>query len=137
MQCDKDKDNQTETVSILLRDKPLSIIQGYIVGEWDLNYAYGGIFTHKAIDQENSYMILSPDHIIIGNMYGISVDTTIVWVRAKTLFGDSTYLLSYSWSGYLWPEYRIVDQIKSDTLIIKDNGDDGFAYYYTKQEKVR
>jgi hypothetical protein len=116
-----------------LYDQPLNVIQSYIKGKWRLQYIYGGLLAKKHIDSYNSYLILSSDHITRGNdSTGVIVDTTIVWVRAKVWGNDSTYLLSYSWRGYNWPEYYIIDQIKDDTLIIKDYVDDGFNYYYTK-----
>jgi hypothetical protein len=127
--CRKNK----ETLSIILYDKPLNVIQTYIKGNWKLKYAYGGLSTHKYIDKYNSYMILSPDHIILGNdSTGIVVDTNIVWIRSMARYEDSTYILSYSWSGYLWPEHYLVDQIKSDTLIIIDYVNDGYSYFYIK-----
>jgi hypothetical protein len=132
--CEKDEESDKQSVSITLHDKSLSIIQNYTTGNWELQYAYGGLSAHKVTDLHNSYMNLTPEHIIMGNdLYGIVVDTTVIWVREKTGFSDSTYLLSYTRSGYSSPEYYIVDQIKDDTLIIADyNISDGFYYYYTK-----
>jgi hypothetical protein len=130
--CEKDR-KPIPPVNITLWDKPLSVIQSYIKGKWMLQYAYGGLSTHKYFDLHNSYMILSPNHIVLGNdSLRVVVDTTILWVRTDIGSNDFTYLLSYSWSGYLWPEYYIVNQIKNDTLIIRDYENDGFDYYYTK-----
>jgi hypothetical protein len=78
-------------------------------------------------------MFLTPNHIILGNdSLGVVVDTTIIWVRAEIANNEFTYLLGYSRLDYPWPEYDIVSQIKNDTLIIRDNLDDGYDYYYTK-----
>ena len=78
-------------------------------------------------------MILSPEHIIIGNdSTGVVVDSSIIWIKTYIGSNDYTYLLSYSWSGYLWPEHEIIDQIKNDTLIVRDYVSDGYSYYYTK-----
>jgi len=127
--CQKDR----QIITLPLHDKSLPIIQSYIKGKWKLQYVYGGLIERKYADKDHSYMILTPYHIIIGNAStGVVVDTTIVWERAKARYDDSTYLLTYSWSGYLWPEHYLVDQIKNDTLIIIDDVDDGFSYYYTK-----
>jgi hypothetical protein len=124
VRCEKEK----QSANITLYDKPLPVIQYYITGKWKLEYAYGGLCAGKYIDIYNSYMILSPDHIIAGNdSFGAVVNTNIVWVRAKTLYNFSTYLLNYSSS-----EYKIVYQIKNDTLVILDNADDGYSYFYTK-----
>ena len=124
---------KSNPTNIILYNKPLDTIQHYIQGKWKLQYSYGGISVHKEIDTHNSYMILSPTHITMGNdLTGIVVDTTIVWVKADIGNRDSTYLLSYSWSGYLWPEYNIVDQLKYDTLILRQYVDDGLEFFYKK-----
>ena len=80
-------------------------------------------------------MILSPNRIVSGNdSAGVVVDTTIVWKRDKSIFNDSTYLLTFSYSpGYAFPYVYIVDRIYNDTLVLIDNAyDPGYAYY-TKQ----
>jgi len=132
--CEKEEESEKQSVNITLHNKKLSIIQNYTTGNWKLQYAYGGLSAHKVVDTHNSYMNLTPEHIIMGNdLYGVVVDTTVLWVREKIGFSDSTYLLSYTRSGHSSPEYYIVDQIKEDTLIIADyNISDGFYYYYTK-----
>ena len=111
------KDNQpTQPITITLWDKPLFEIQSYITGNWKMQYSIGGISVHKEIEKNNSYMLLKPDHIVIGNdPVGIVVDTSIVWVKTDIGTNEFTYLLSYSWSGYLWPEHYVVEQIKNDT----------------------
>ena len=110
--------------NIILYDKPLSVIQSCIKGKWRLHYIYGGFSPSKIIDKYNSYMILSPDHITKGNdAQGIFVDTKISWIWSEYPHG---YLF-----GYL-SEYYMVLEIKNDTLIIRDNLDDGDKYYYTK-----
>lgn len=45
---------------------------------------------------------------------------------------EYAYLIDFSLSGYLWEKYQIVDQIKNGILIIKENGYDGYGYYYIK-----
>lgn len=129
--CHKDKNE--EYISISLRDKTLPIIQTYITGRWKLDYMFGGLISKKYIDTLDTYMILNPQHIIIGDkMNNVIIDTSIVWLRTKTVFNDTTYLLCYSWYGYPWPETKIVDQIKVDTLILLDNANDGFSYFFSK-----
>ena len=124
---------ENEPINIVLWDKPLSVIQDYITGNWKLQYATGGLIYHKYIERHNSYMFLTPNHIILGNdSLGVVVDTTIIWVRAEIANNEFTYLLGYSRLDYPWPEYDIVSQIKNDTLIIRDNLDDGYDNYYTK-----
>ena len=119
--------------NIILNNQPLPIIKKYINGKWKLEYMYGGFSSHKEIETHHSYMIINSDHIIMGDdSRGIVVDTAIIWEREKDVYNKYTYLMSFSWYGYLWPEYQIVDRIKNDTLIIKEDGFDGYDYYYTK-----
>lgn len=126
-------DNEELLHNIVLYNQPLSTIQKYITGKWKLEYTYGGISVHKYISTHNSYMILNPNHIIIGNdSTGIAVNSSITWVKTDIGSNNFTYLLSYSWSGYQWPEHEIISQIKNDTLVIRDYVSDGYDYYYTK-----
>jgi hypothetical protein len=128
--CSREKG--PEHINIILWDKPLSVIQDYITGKWRLDYALGGLITHKYIDTINTYVIYSPDHIIIGDdLRGTVVDTTLIWTRVK-IQNDSFYIYSYPYTGVIPPIHKIVDQIKNDTLIIRDYADDGFVYYHTK-----
>lgn len=127
------KTDEITPTNIVLYNKPLKTMQQYIQGKWKLQYAYGGFSTHKYTAVDDSYMILSPNHITMGNSSkGVVVDTTIVWTKTDIGTNDFTYLLSYSWAGYPWPEYYVVDQIKNDTLIIREYVNDGYDYYYTK-----
>jgi hypothetical protein len=131
--CEKRDTQLVHPITLTLYDKPLCVIQSCITGNWKLQYGYGGLITHKYIDTLNSYMILCPNHIILGNdTQGVVVDTNIVWVRSDIGSNDFTYLLSFTWSGYPWPWYYIVSEIKNDTLIIRDDIDDGYSYYYFK-----
>ena len=123
-----EKDNEELLHNITLHDKPLPVIQKYITGKWRLQYAFGGLWAHKVINTNNSYMILSPDHITKGNDSGIIVDTTLVWVKTEIGTNDFTYLFSYPPSSISY----IVDQIKNDTLVITQYLSDGFTFYYTK-----
>jgi len=130
--CKKEQEQKTEPINIILRDKPLSVIEEYISGKWKLNYAYGGFITQKYIDTFNSYVIFSPGHIIYGDdLRGIYIDTTIIWERVKINF-DSIYIFTYPYSGDNPPMHQIIDQIKYDTLIILDYAADGFTYFHTK-----
>ncbi len=132
--CEKDHESDQENVNITLYDKPLSVIQQYITGNWKLQYQIGGIAGGKYVDEYNSFMNLTPNHIIMGNdLYGVVVDTITVWKRSLVGTNEYTYLLGYPNSGWQSPKYYIVNQIKNDTLIIIDyNISDGFNYYYTK-----
>ncbi len=126
--CRKEKIKPQQKATITLYDKPLSVIQHYITGNWNLQYAVGGIAGFKYVDTINSYWDLTLNHIIAGNdLSGVYVDTTIVWTP-WTIANEKTYLLSYPSS----PNYYIVVQKKNDTLIIRDYVDDGYSYYFTE-----
>ena len=78
-------------------------------------------------------MIITGDHIVAGNDLRVTLDTIIVWKRDRDIFQDSTYLLSYRDSkSYAFPIYKVVDQIRNDTLVLIDDASDAFYYYYTK-----
>ena len=130
-QCNK----QHRPLNITLHDKPLRVIQSYTQGTWKFQYAYGGISPMKYPSKDNAYMILQPNRIIIGNdSAGVIIDTVIVWKRARDIFNDSTYLLTYSYSrGYAFPGSYIVDRILNDTLELIDDAYDPLYYYYTKR----
>ena len=132
--CEKEHENEQQNVNITLYDKPLDVIQHYINGNWKLQYQIGGIAGSKYVDKYNSYINLTPDHIIMENdLYGAVIDTTIVWKRILLEANVYTYLMGYPHPGSQYPTYFIIGQIKNDTLIITDyNVSDGFTYYYSK-----
>jgi hypothetical protein len=108
--------------NIILYDKPLSLIQSCINGKWRLHYTSGGVSYRKIIAKYNYYMVLSPDHIILGNdSLGVFVDAKVNWALI-----NSAYRFSYG--SY----YETPIEIKNDTLIIMDYLDDGFRHCYTK-----
>ncbi len=125
--CEKDHESEQLLHNITLYDKPLSVIQKYITGKWKLQYAFGGLWAHKVINTDNSYMILSPNHIIKGNdSRGVFVDSRIEWINKY-----DTYLLNYSYSEGVHFAY-IIERIKNDTLMLTEDAGDGFTYFYTK-----
>jgi hypothetical protein len=127
--CKKEDEGEQQNVNITLYNQPLSVIQKYITGNWKLQYSFGGLAAHKTINTDNYYMILSPDHIIEGSdSEGVYLDDPINWIKTKVGTDEFTYLLSYPSSSISY----IIVEIKNDTLVIRDNLDDGFSYYYTK-----
>ncbi len=127
--CEKDPESEPLLHDITLSDKPLSVIQKYITGDWKLQYQIGGIAGGKYLDESNSYMILSPNHITKGDdSKGVFVDEDIDWIKTEIGTNEFTYLMSYPPS----PISYIVIGIKTDTLVIRDYLSDGFTYYYTK-----
>lgn len=132
--CKKEHESVQQNVNITLYDQPLSVIQKYISGNWKLQYQIGGIAGSKYIDSHNSYMSLTPDHIIFGDdLQGVIIDTTIVWKQDLNGINE-TYLMGIPHPGWSTPMYFIVNEIKNDTLIIIDyNIIDGYTHYYTKR----
>uniref|UniRef100_UPI003217ED84 hypothetical protein n=1 Tax=uncultured Draconibacterium sp. TaxID=1573823 RepID=UPI003217ED84 len=132
--CDDKDESEPLLHNITLYDKPLSVIQQYITGDWKLQYQIGGIAGSKYIDESNSYMNLTQNHIIVGNdLYEVVIDTSIVWKRELIREDEYSYLMGYPNPGWQSPTYFIINQIKNDTLIIIDyNVSDGFTYYYTR-----
>ncbi|MCF6332545.1 MAG: hypothetical protein L3J11_04595 [Draconibacterium sp.] len=125
--CERDHESEQLLHNITLSDKPLSVIQKYITGDWKLQYAFGGLLAHKVTDTVNSYMILSPNYIIKGNdSRGVFVDSSIEWI-----YKYDTYLLDYSYSEGVHFAY-IIERIKNDTLMLTEDAGDGFTYFYTK-----
>lgn len=129
--CDK----EDPKINIILRDKPLEVIQSYVQGKWILNKITGGICTTcGAPIKNNPYMIISDNQIVLGNDVGIVVDTVIVWQKISYPSGnDSTYLLSYQAEKYYaFPINYIVDRIENNDLILIDYSSDPFYYFYSK-----
>jgi len=122
-------------VNITLHDKPLSTIQSYIAGKWNLKYVRGGVVYRTYPAKYNEYMTLSTKRSVFGNdSTGVVLDTEIIWKREQGIFYDSTYLLTYYYpAGYgPFPIAYIVDGIYDDTLKLIDNASDPFYYYYIK-----
>lgn len=120
-------------LNITLYDKPLFIIQSFIIGKWKLEYVQGGIAVMKYPARNNTYMTLKPNHITIRNdSLGIVADTTIIWEKGMSIQGSPTFFLSYHRYGtYTYPKY-VVEQIFNDTLVLSDNSYDGFGYFYSR-----
>ena len=125
--CSKDNPIILQS-SIILHDKPLSVIEAYVNRKWKFQYARGGIAGMTIYDKYNSYMKLYPSHIILGNdSLGVYLNTPIKWIKEQYDWGKGyVYILKFNYNSFAF------DQIKNDTLIIHDYYiSDGFTYYYT------
>ena len=126
--CIDEKEKETEPINIVLYDKPLSVIQDYIAGKWNLDSFSGGIMGGTYVDTTNLYVIFSTDHIIIGDdIRGIVVDTTLFWRKMK-ISDDSIYVYSHPGSSI----YTIVNEIRNSNLITRDYLMDGYMYTYSR-----
>lgn len=118
--------------NITLNNKPLSVIQSYIKGKWQLEYETGGFCGCVSTPKDSFflYTILSPNKIIFKNSEEITIDTTINWEYIN-FFGESTYVMNFfSPSGV--PFNFAAKGIFNDTLILYQPGPDGESFYYTK-----
>lgn len=121
----------------MLYNKPLSVIQENIQGNWKLEYEKGG-FCSTCINYFNnvSYLWQFNTDNKIKRIYNDSVftDTTIKWIRDLGIYtnGDSTYIMNfYDKRGY--PYNYIVDEIYNDTLILHDAyAVDAVFYHFIK-----
>ncbi|MBS1557544.1 MAG: hypothetical protein JST69_02355 [Bacteroidetes bacterium] len=121
-------------LNVTLFDKPLGVIKSYAQGKWKLQKVTGGLAGKTYPSTNNAYMIINEDHITIGDNTGIQVDMVIVWRRAKDIFNDSTYLLSYrAHRLYAFSFYLIVSSIQNNDLVLIDNAYDPFYYYYSRK----
>lgn len=126
--CSKEKEKETEPINIILYNKSLSVIQEYIEGKWNLDYASGGIMGATYVDTINSYIIFSSDHITIGDdIRGIITDTTLIWKKVK-IQEDSINVYIHPGTSI----YTIVIEIKNSNLITSDYLADGFMYSYSR-----
>jgi hypothetical protein len=123
----------TPGLNITLYDKPLSVIESYINGKWNLRYLQGGLAL-QTIQQSDYFWEFRNGNRIKVNVYDVTItDTVINWVRDAGLLinGDSTYLLELPDNRTL-PGVYVVDGIFNDTLVLHDNAVDGFYYHFTR-----
>lgn len=128
--CKKDGNK----VNITLHDKPLSTIQSYKMGKWDLKYEQGG-FTAGTYPQTDFFWTFTSNNKVTESYHDtIVVDASISWVRDKGLFigsNDSTYIMRFIDKEEV-PWNYVVDGIFNDTLVIHDNAYDGMYYHFAK-----
>lgn len=129
--CKKDA---SPSGNIILKDKPLLVIQSHIQGKWRLKYLKGGICGGCVSWRTDTlvYQFTQVNRIAI-TWYGrLFVDTSITWVRAKDTFSDSTFVMSYTDPGGVPYNYG-VKGIYNDTLVLYDAyASDPASYHFTK-----
>ncbi len=126
--CKKNNDG----INITLHDKPLSVIQSYIQGNWKLQYEKGGICGSCTNYVNNFYWHFSSNNKI-QQIYNdtLITDTLINWKWDKPANTDSTYIMNFSDKvGY--PYFYVVYEITNDTLVLTDAGYDPVSYFLTK-----
>jgi hypothetical protein len=123
IQCEK-----YEPINNVLYDKPLEVIQKYILGKWKLAYAKGGIAYEKIycdsciieFTSDNRYLFRYNDSPYL-------INVTINWRRGYSCaVRDSTWLWDYGGISY------VIDRIYNDTLIYASEFADGYSYHLVK-----
>lgn len=120
--------------TLMLRNKPLPIINFYLQGKWQLHYIYGGGCGAcvNQRDQYHHYWTFDGDTRIVQEFQGvITTDTVIDWYRAKSFLGDSTYILHFLEKNGTSNAY-VVDRLIKDSLVLMDDSSDPAKYYFTK-----
>ncbi len=112
VQCKK----ENKPLNIKLKDKPLSEIQKYLIGNWQIHYSYGGITGNIRYNYTNSFIEFKPNDIIYWKDNIVErVNTKIKWIRTTDQVNELTYVMSFSdILGY--PESWGTEGIYKDTL---------------------
>lgn len=107
------------TLSVILSDKPLPVIQSYIQGKWKCIYGKGGIAANNIQYYDDYCWTFTKDNRIVQTYKGnIVTDTTIRWVWNRGAYGDSTFIMKF-YDKESVPWNYIVDNIHNDTLILR------------------
>lgn len=128
VQCKKN----SEQLNISLHDKPLSVIQSYVQGNWKLQYEKGGFCATCTNYINNFYWNFTKDNKIQQTYNNTLItDTIINWEWSKPANVDSTYIINFSDKRGI-PYFYVAYEIKNDTLVLMDAGNDPVSYYLTK-----
>lgn len=128
-------DEEEQTLNIVLYDKPIDTIKHYIQGNWKLHYGKGGIIANMVQYFENTYWEFHfDDQDRIKQTYNSNIvaDTTIQWYSETDGYTGLTHIMKFFDKSEV-PWNYVVVEIRNDTLIIKDFGDDSMFYHFTKQ----
>jgi hypothetical protein len=114
-------------LNVDLRKLPLPDVQEQLKGRWELRRVTGGFAAMEHPVYHNPFMILSTDHIVLGNdSLGVTVDAPITWGPA-TYFGGGYVLTIANNAVSLAPS-----EIRNDTLRLLEYAADGVTYHYTR-----
>ncbi|MCJ8167512.1 hypothetical protein MKJ04_21905 [Pontibacter sp. E15-1] len=128
------KEDSIVQQNIILKDKPLAEIKAHIEGAWQFHHSVGGFTGQATFYYKNSYIdFRTNDSLFWVDDAQERAKTKINWIRAKDVYGDSTYILSF-YDVYNFPESWVVEGIEKDSLILRDNGADGFIHYLIKRD---
>ena len=132
-QCKK-KTTDLET-NKQLKNKNLSEIKSIIAGNWKLHYSIGGFTGNTRTNYTNSSINFiipatpsdSIKWIISNTVFNYDAAN---YLRVKSIFGDSTYLITTSSTGSTVE--LIADSKIGDTLILTENHSNSNTYYLSK-----
>jgi hypothetical protein len=116
-------------LNVDLHELPVAAVQAQLKGRWELRRVTGGIagplMEHPVY--HNPFMILSSDHIVLGDdSLGVTVDAPITWSPA-TYFGSGYVLKTANDAVALVPS-----EIRNDTLYMLQYAADGVTFHYTR-----
>lgn len=126
--CEKKYDRH----NLILYDKPLSVIQSCIQGNWKVEYEKGGFCGRCVWNISDFYWYFGPGDVVKQTYRDTLItDGSIIWEWGKPYNFDETYIMNFSDErGY--PYLYVVYELKNDTLILADAGSDPMFYYLTK-----
>jgi hypothetical protein len=114
-----------------LKTRSLVQIQNCIEGNWRFLYSTGGFTGQSRIDYENSFIEFRSNATIFWVHEGEVVSEGHVdWSCMEDQFNESTHTMKFSRMSV--PGSWGFQEIRKDTLIIYDFGDDGFIHVLKK-----
>ena len=131
--CSKDNDPQSTTGD--LYNKPLPVIKASIQGRWQLHYGKGGFIANLIHDWGNDdyweFKFKNNEDRIKTYLEPLEADTTITWIKGQGAYVGETYIMEfYDKIGY--PSHFVIDGIYRDTLKIHWDASDAIFLYFTK-----
>ena len=119
--------------------QPLPLLQKSLIGKWKLISVYGGIEGKSQTAFDDDYMILTQEHIEMGNKTsGIIIDSPLKWENLANFNGYPTAsFISYNFQiapngNILGYEKLLPQQIIEGVLTLWDLRTDGYFYVFTK-----
>jgi|GEM_PF-4858737 len=114
-----------------LKTRSLVQIQICIEGKWRFLYSTGGFTGQSRIEYENSFIEFRRNATLFWIHEGEVVsDGPVDWAYMEDQLNESTHIMKFSRMGVLgsWG----FQEIRKDTLIIYDVGNDGFIHVLKK-----
>tara|TARA_R110002020_G_scaffold454870_1_gene670849 strand:- start:4 stop:441 length:438 start_codon:yes stop_codon:yes gene_type:complete len=114
-----------------LKTKSLVQIQNCIEGNWKFLYSTGGFTGQSRIEYENSTIEFRSNATIFWvNEGDVVSDEPIEWSYMEDQLNEFTHIMKYTRTGV--PGSWGFQEIRKDTLIIYDVGNDGFIHVLKK-----